>query len=152
MLRLPRSLERWVVDTMMKDPRDAAMLSTMVNIVMTTLPLAALLFVYPSHLLGVAIVVRREENSREEQRRERSSHRQETGERDSPKRAHSNVFVHARTARTARSSPLRPPSVPHRATRSPGYSLGIPAPIRTPPLSPPRPFALPTFSLYLPLR
>jgi hypothetical protein len=66
----------------------------MVNIVMTTLPLAALLFVYPSHLLGVAIVVRREENSREEQRRERSSHRQETGERDSPKRAHSNVFVH----------------------------------------------------------
>ena len=56
MLRLPRSLERWVVDTMMKDPRDAAMLSTMANILMTTLPLAALLFVYPSHLLGVAIV------------------------------------------------------------------------------------------------
>ena len=41
---------------MLRDP-NTVMLSTIVNILATTVPLAALLWVYPSHLLGIFNIV-----------------------------------------------------------------------------------------------
>jgi len=84
--------------------------------------------VYPSHLLGVAIVVRREEKSREEKRREERRSSAQAGNRSKGyyQNAHANVCSSA----LAPLAPLpRSPSAPHRATRSSGYSLGIPASI-----------------------
>lgn len=51
-LRLPRSVEKVLSDYMMDDPRDVIMLSTILNICCTTVPLHVLNWYYPSHKLG----------------------------------------------------------------------------------------------------
>ena len=50
--RLPKGLEDVCVKTFLKDPRDAIMLSLILNILFTIVPLSILLFLYPSHWLG----------------------------------------------------------------------------------------------------
>ena len=56
LVRLPAAVENWLV-AKLTDPRDATMLSTMCNILVTTSVFATMLFFYPSHLLGLAIHV-----------------------------------------------------------------------------------------------
>ena len=51
-LRLPKGLEDVLVKTLLKDPRDAIMISLILNILFTIVPLSILLFLYPSHWLG----------------------------------------------------------------------------------------------------
>jgi len=53
-IRLPAFLEDWAVKTFLQDPRDAIMLSLIVNIVLTCGPATFLLYLYPSHWMGVA--------------------------------------------------------------------------------------------------
>lgn len=54
-LRLPASIEDWLASTcdLVKDPRDGIMISLILNMTLTTLPLYGLLWVYPSHKLGL---------------------------------------------------------------------------------------------------
>lgn len=56
-IKLPNFLEKICAKHMLRDPRDTVMLSTIANILATTVPLAALLWVYPSHLLGIFNIV-----------------------------------------------------------------------------------------------
>lgn len=56
-LRLPKDIEDWVVKTFLQDPRDAIMVSTIVNIVFTTVPLTMLIIYRPSHYLGLGIML-----------------------------------------------------------------------------------------------
>ena len=51
-VRLPQFLEDFVVKYIIYDKRDAIMASLIMNILCTTVPLTALLYKYPSHLLG----------------------------------------------------------------------------------------------------
>jgi len=50
--RLPAFLEDWAVKTFLQDPRDAIMVSLILNIVLTCGPSIVLLYLYPSHWLG----------------------------------------------------------------------------------------------------
>ena len=54
LLRLPAWAEEWAAATFLSDPRDAIMVSLIVNIVVICVPLSILLWKYPSHWLGVA--------------------------------------------------------------------------------------------------
>lgn len=54
-IRLPAFLEDWAVKTFLQDPRDAIMVSLILNIVFSTVPLTIVLYMYPSHWLGLAV-------------------------------------------------------------------------------------------------
>lgn len=51
-IRLPAFAEEWAVKTFLKDPRDGIMVSTLANIVLSVIPMTALVFYHPSHWLG----------------------------------------------------------------------------------------------------
>jgi len=50
-------MEDYCVKTFMKDPRDVIMISLILNILFSVVPLTVLLFLYPSHMLGLTICV-----------------------------------------------------------------------------------------------
>jgi hypothetical protein len=52
LIRLPKFIEDYCVKTFIKDPRDAIMISLILNILFTVIPLSILLYLYPSHWLG----------------------------------------------------------------------------------------------------
>ena len=51
-IRLPAFVEDWAVATLLQDPRDAIMLSTIFNIVASCGPMTVYMWLYPSHSVG----------------------------------------------------------------------------------------------------
>lgn len=56
LVRLPRAVEDWANRHLLADSRDTIMLSTMANMMISTGTLSALLFMFPSHLLGIFVL------------------------------------------------------------------------------------------------
>jgi fatty acid desaturase len=57
LVRLPRWTEDWANRHLISDARDTIMLSTISNMIMSTGFLSTMLFLYPSHLLGICVVL-----------------------------------------------------------------------------------------------
>jgi hypothetical protein len=57
LIRLPKDIEDYCVKTFMKDPRDVIMISLILNILFSVVPLTILLYLYPSHMLGLGVCV-----------------------------------------------------------------------------------------------
>jgi len=57
LIRLPKGIEDYCVKTFMKDPRDVIMISLILNILFSVVPLTILLYLYPSHMLGLGVCV-----------------------------------------------------------------------------------------------
>ena len=55
--RLPKLVEDFCVNNLIKDPRDAIMCSLILNIILTMGPLLTALFYFPSHKLGVCVML-----------------------------------------------------------------------------------------------
>lgn len=53
--RLPKFVEDYCVNNLIKDPRDAIMCSLILNIAFTMIPLLTTLFYFPSHKLGLCV-------------------------------------------------------------------------------------------------
>lgn len=57
LVRLPRWIEDWANVHLISDARDTIMISTIANMVMSTGFLSTLLFLFPSHALGICVVL-----------------------------------------------------------------------------------------------
>ncbi|CAK0815894.1 unnamed protein product, partial [Prorocentrum cordatum] len=56
-VRLPRWVEDWANANLIRDPRDTIMLSALANMFMCTGSLSVVLFLVPSHMLGLLVVL-----------------------------------------------------------------------------------------------